>query len=177
MFFQWLQCMLCTKLHTSYESQIMIITHYIILFVSTWKNIFMQFLPISFLTPVGFWLNDIISFFKRAMVRPSSDGAPSLNMNEVVLFSRKSDFDDVVLCNFFQCWFDPINNIHRARWWIPGTKWECVLFSNILRWNIGCHGMGMVSGGVRSPWFLGCFVRCNSYLPQETKNSSCGVSL
>ena len=34
-FFMRQQSILCTKLHTSYESQIMIITHYIILFVST----------------------------------------------------------------------------------------------------------------------------------------------
>ena len=139
------------------------------------KNIFMQFLPISFLTPVGFWLNDVISFFKRAMVRPSSDGAPSLNMNEIMLFSRKSDFDDELLRNFFSMLVR--SDQQHSRWWIPGTMCESVLFSNMLSWNIGCHGMGMVSGGVRSPWFLGCFVRCNSYLPQETKNSSCGVSL
>ena len=35
----------------------------------------------------------------------------------------------------------------------------------------------MVSSGVRSQWFFGCFVRCNSDLPQETKNSWRGVSI
>ena len=72
------------------KSQIMIITHYIILFVSTWKNIFMQFLPILFLTPVGSYSLprcNLILVIKRVLVLPSS--VCILSMNDLLFFSAK----------------------------------------------------------------------------------------